>query len=48
MDNTAVECPIHELFNLFLLVIGWVHYESEEDQIILDVVPNKPRRNLGL
>jgi hypothetical protein len=43
MGNTAVECPIHELFNLFLLVIGWVHYESEEVQIVLEVVPDEPR-----
>ena len=43
MGNTAVKCPIHEFFHLFLLVIGWVHYESKEVQIVLKVVPDEPR-----
>lgn len=43
MGNTAVECLIHELFHLFLLVIGWVHYERKEVQIVLKVVPDEPR-----
>jgi len=42
MGDRAVECPIHELFHFSLLIFGWVHYESEEVQIVLKIVPDEP------
>ncbi len=46
MQYTAVECQIHEILNLQMLVVWWIHDKTVEIQIVLHVVANEARIRL--
>jgi hypothetical protein len=43
VQNTAVECQIHEILDLQMLVVRRVHDETVEIQIVLHVVADEAR-----
>lgn len=46
MHYTATECLIHEILDLQMLVVWWIHDKTVEIQIVLYVVANEARMRL--